>query len=61
MQYVFGYMNRDSCKHYNWYYDRCNKWECEVDFRSIHNCFEPFDTPILNAMIGGKTDEKTYD
>lgn len=35
-----GY-NCDSCKHYRWYYDRCEKWGTEIDAREVHNCFEP--------------------
>lgn len=37
-------MNCDNCKHYCWYYDKCLKWNCEVDAKEIHNCFEPNDT-----------------
>lgn len=48
-------MNCDSCKYYQWYYDHCNKWDCEVDAREIHNCFETRDTPIRDTMVG---DEK---
>ena len=32
-------MNCDNCKHYHWYYDWCDKWNCEIDVRSVHNCF----------------------
>lgn len=32
--------NCDNCKHYHWYYDWCDKWKCEVDARSCHDCFE---------------------
>lgn len=44
----------DDCKHYRWYYDRCEKFGCEVDYREVHNCFEPYDTPIRDAMVGGR-------
>lgn len=44
-------MNCDECKHYEWYYDRCKKWECEIDARAVHNCFERRDTPIRNMMV----------
>lgn len=27
-------MNCDKCKYYNWYYDWCKKWHCEVDGRA---------------------------
>ena len=37
-------MNCDNCKHYCWYYDKCSKWDCEVDAREIHDCFEPNET-----------------
>ena len=39
-------MNCDNCKWHRWYYDRCEKWKCEMDAREIHNCFEPMGTPI---------------
>ena len=25
----------DTCKYYEWYYDKCNKYNCEVDDRSV--------------------------
>jgi len=34
-------MSCDKCKHYSWYYDKCRKFNCEVDFREVHNCYEP--------------------
>ena len=30
----------DACTHYHWYYDFCDKWQCEIDARSVHGCFE---------------------
>ena len=33
-------MNCDNCKHYCWYYNKCSKWDCEVDAREVHQCFE---------------------
>lgn len=47
-------MNCDNCKYYKWYHYLCNKWDCEVEPREVHNCFEPMETPILNAMLGRK-------
>ena len=32
-------MNCDKCKFYNWYYDWCAKWQCEVDGRAVYPCF----------------------
>ena len=32
--------NCDNCVHYHWYQDWCDKWKCEVDARSIRNCYE---------------------
>lgn len=46
-------MNCDKCKYYKWYYDYCEKWDCEVDSREVHNCFEQMETPILDAMVHG--------
>ena len=37
-------MNCDKCKFYIWYYDWCKKWQCEVDGREVHDCFEPIPT-----------------
>ena len=25
----------DNCNYYNWYYNRCNKYDCETDERSV--------------------------
>lgn len=25
----------DTCKQYRWYYDKCAKYDCEVDARSV--------------------------
>lgn len=47
-------MNCDECKHYCWYYDKCYKWNCEVDAREVHNCFEKRDTPIRDFMAIGE-------
>ena len=44
-------MNCDNCKHYCWYYDKCSKWDCEVDFREVHNCYEPIETAVRDMMI----------
>lgn len=33
-------MNCDNCKHYHWYYDYCDKWDCEMDARACNSCFE---------------------
>ena len=47
--------NCDYCKHYNWYYDYCDKWKCEIDARSIYDCFEQNnDTIITNSDIENK-------
>ena len=43
--------NCDNCKYYCWYYDKCLKWNCEVDAREIHNCFEPNDTIGIKSII----------
>lgn len=50
--------NCDSCSHYSWYYDYCNKWKCEMDFRSVCNSYEPTDTPILDYMVNGGNKKK---
>ena len=33
-------MKCDDCEYYEWYYDRCNKWNCEVDGRSVCSAFK---------------------
>ena len=50
-------MNCDNCKYYEWYYDHCSKWNCEVDARETHNCFEPYDTPIRDKMVNYNENE----
>ena len=37
----------DNCKHYHWYYDHCERWDCEMDGRSIHDCFVPYTSNIV--------------
>lgn len=41
----------DECKHYVWYYDHCEKWNCKVDPREVHNCYVKRDTPIRDMMV----------
>ena len=31
----------DKCKYYNWYFDRCDKWQCTVNAKSMNSCFKP--------------------
>lgn len=31
----------DNCKYYEWFWDKCNKWDCEVDDRSCCSEFSP--------------------
>ena len=45
-------MGCDKCKYYIWYWDKCTKWDCIVDAREVHNCFEPISTPIYDYMVG---------
>lgn len=35
--------NCDNCKWYSWYYDWCEKYEIEMDARSVHDCFEDIE------------------
>lgn len=28
------------CKYYQWYTDWCDKWQCEVCWKSVFGCFE---------------------
>ena len=30
----------DKCKNYEWYYDKCEKFDCEVDGRHVCTYFE---------------------
>lgn len=53
-------MNCDNCKHYNWYYDRCNKWECEVDARAVHNCFEQWTERKVNQCADGTKQSRPH-
>jgi len=49
--YIQG-MNCDNCKHYRWYYDRCDKWDVEVNPLSVHNCWEPMEKHLPNRTDG---------
>ena len=31
----------DNCKYYEWYHDKCSKWNCEIDCRSCCDSFSP--------------------
>jgi len=42
----------DNCEHYNWYYDYCDVWKCEVDPR--YDCSK--HSPTKEAEDGSKTD-----
>ena len=33
----------DTCKHYHWYYDWCDKWKSEMDNRSVCYSYERRD------------------
>ena len=34
----------DTCAHYEWYYDKCTKYQCEVDPRSICTAYQSRNT-----------------
>lgn len=38
----------DNCKYYHWYYDKCDKWNCEVDSRSVCELHELSDYDAKN-------------
>ena len=44
-------MSCDDCKHYCWYYDHCEQWDCDVDAREVHSCFEQQETLIRDIMV----------
>lgn len=31
----------DNCEYYQWYYDKCEKYQCETDARSVCSEHEP--------------------
>ena len=43
----------DDCRFYSWYWDRCIKWGCEVDGRSVCNHFEKYPYGVLNRCYEG--------
>ena len=44
-------MKCDNCECYEWYYDHCIKWDCEVDARACHGCFEPRgDKSVIDCL-----------
>ena len=32
--------NCDTCKFYEWYYDKCTKYDCKVDARSVCSSYK---------------------
>lgn len=36
----------DNCKYYNFCYDYCQKWECNVDHKAVYGCFEPIESEV---------------
>ena len=53
-------MDCDHCKYYSWYFDRCGKWDCKVDNREIHNCYEGRELHVIRDIMVGtsKMDNK---
>ena len=52
-------MNCDHCKFYCWYFDRCGKWDCKVDPREVHNCFESNEIHVIrDIMVSGSQQEQ---
>ena len=52
-------MNCDHCKFYCWYFDRCGKWDCKVDPREVHNCFESNEIHVIrDIMVFGSQQEQ---
>lgn len=45
----------DTCVHYEWYYDKCTKYQCEVDPRSICTLYQSRNTQYT---YDSKTEEK---
>lgn len=41
----------DNCLHYHWYYDYCDKYDCEVDAREVHDCFAERRNEVINGKI----------
>lgn len=44
-------MNCDNCRYYEWYYDYCSKWKCQVDSREVHDCFKPRENNMANKIL----------
>ena len=38
----------DNCIYYKWYYDKCTKFDCEVDARSVCSEFVAFESGRKN-------------
>lgn len=49
-------MHCDDCKHYHWYYDYCDKWDCEMDARACNSCFEARENAEDGCDEGGETE-----
>ena len=41
----------DNCKHYQWYYDKCERWNCEVDCRSVCSVYDGDGKHLAEKVI----------
>lgn len=39
----------NNCKWYQWYWDACVKWNCEVYYNAVYSCFEPREDEVDDA------------
>lgn len=39
----------DTCKYYEWYFDKCQKYNCEVDNRSVCSLHE--ERKAINMIL----------
>lgn len=44
----------DNCKYYQWYYNKCDKYDCTIDARSVCNSY--VSNKILPDIIIYSTD-----
>lgn len=50
----------EECKYYILYCNWCDKWKYKINNLEVHNCYEKYDTPIYDMMVGAERKENDW-
>ena len=48
----------DNCTHYEWYYDKCKKYNCIMDARSVCDSFEAYERERHDSIYLRRQEQK---